>query len=306
MFITNVSPEQFAKVAERLYNAVGEKMFNIVENTRYTRSNFDLLFYNPVFFEALLKFFDVKKRRRELTLQEVIEKNNVELLALCAKYGWLKTPRIRDMMIAYSQEKNKTECTAFLLDYKMKNFDLEAERRRAERKMERELNADPNSVSELRKSWSFKKREDGGLIITNYKGKRTEIIVPEKIGEDIVVEIGDDAFSTSACRLTPEMKEVRRAITKITLPETVRAIGKGAFWACESLASVNIPEGVGVIKRNTFLLCDNLERIVIPRSVKSIDFQEFYGCKNLTLIVERGSYAEDYCKRIHIAFEYKE
>lgn len=302
-FAANSSPEEFAAVAERLYNAVGEKLYNNIGEYRY--GAYRDLFFKPVFFEALLKFFDDKKMRKQMTMQEIIDQNSVELLEMCARYGWLKLPRIRDAMIEYSQKKNRTECTAYLLDFKNKNFDLAEERVRAEKKMERELNANPNSVSELKKLWGFKKREDGGLVITSYKGTRGEIVVPEKIGKDVVVEIGAGAFCPFARRITPEVKEARRAVTKITLPNSVRVIGRGAFWACEALVSVNIPEGIEVIKENTFAECRSLERLVIPRSVKSIERRAFHSCVKLTVIAERGSYAEDYCVKSNIGCEIK-
>lgn len=303
-FAEKASPEEFAKVAERLYNAVGEKLYNNIGEYRY--GAYRDLFFKPVFFEALLKFFDDKKMRKQMTMKEIIDLGNVELLALCARYGWLKIPRIRDEMIAYSTEKNATECTAFLLDFKNKNFDLQAERVKAEKKIERELNAAPDSVSELKKIWNFKKLEDGGLIITSYKGKREEVIVPEKIGNDVVVEIGEGAFCPFARRVTPEMKEARKAITKIMLPSSVRWIGKGAFWACEALVGVNIPVGVEAIKENTFAECKCLERLIIPQSVKLISRRAFHACARLTLILERGSYAEEYCAKNNITFKYKE
>lgn len=302
-FAANSSPEEFAAVSERLYNAVGEKLYNNIGEYRY--GAYRDLFFKPVFFEALLKFFDDKKMRKQMTMQEIIDQNRVDLLEMCARYGWLKLPRIRDAMIEYSQKKNRTECTAFLLDFKNKNFDLAEERAKAEKKMERELNANPNSVSELKKLWGFKKREDGGLVITSYKGTLGEIVVPEKIGKDVVVEIGAGAFCPFSRRVTPEVKEARRAVTKITLPNSVRVIGKGAFWACEALVSVNIPEGVEVIKENTFAECRSLERLVIPRSVKSIERRAFHACAKLTIIAERGSYAEAYCVKNNIGCEIK-
>lgn len=302
-FAENCSPEEFAAVSERLYNAVGEKLYNNIGEYRNSMV-YSKKFYEPLFFETLLKFYNDKAMRKQMTMKEIIDKNSVVLLALCAEYGWLKLPRIRDAIIAYSQEKNATECTAFLLDFKNKNFDLQAERARAEKKIEQSLNANPSSVTELKKIWGFRKGEDGGLIITSYKGTRGEIIVPEKIGKDVVVEIGAGAFCPFSRRITPEAREARKNATKITLPKSVRAIGKGAFWACEWLVSVNIPEGVEVIRENTFAECYCLERLVIPRSVKSIERRAFHACRRLTLIVKRGSYAEEYCEKNKLAFEY--
>lgn len=158
-----------------------------------------------------------------------------------------------------------------------------------------------STLAELKRLWSFKPT-DGGVIITSYKGNQTEVAAPEKIGKDAVVAIGAGAFCPFARRITPEMKDARRAVTKITLPETVRAIEKGAFWACEALTSVNIPAGVEAIKENTFAECESLETLVIPSSVKAIERRAFFACGALTAVVEKGSYAEEYCIKNKIAF----
>ena len=75
---------------------------------------------------------------------------------------------------------------------------LSAAVKKAEQKMMRELNANPNSVTEMKKIWGYEKRKDGTLVITRYKGSNTKIEVPEKIGSSIVTEIGNKAFSVYA------------------------------------------------------------------------------------------------------------
>lgn len=184
-------------------------------------------------------------------------------------------------------------------------------------------------IAALKRIWSFKKQEDGTIIITGYKGGDTEIAVPEKIGGGTVSAIGHGAFCPFAARITPDVKEVRKAVTSIVLPDAVRVIEKGAFWDCEALASVNIPEGVEKIAENTFADCKSLENIVIPKSVKVIERRAFFNCGALTvtempenvkaigdsafgqcggleLTVRRGSETEKYCKAHNIKFKYKD
>ena len=55
--------------------------------------------------------------------------------------------------------------------------------------------------------------EDGILI--SYKGKSKDVIIP-----DGIVRIGDSAFS-------------RKAITSVTMPDSVESIGFGAFSDCK-------------------------------------------------------------------------
>lgn len=271
-FAGSASAEDFAAVAEKLFGLVGEPLFNNIGEYRYS-SNFRDKFYDPVFFEAVLKYFNGKQMRKQMTMQEIIGKNSVELLALCGKYDWLKLPRIRDAMIEYSQKANRTECTAWLLDFKNRTADLKAERERAEKRMQREMNASPTSIAEMKKVWRFKKLEDGGVEITSYKGRQAEVVVPEKIGKDAVTSIGNRAFAGdryAANRTPEEICEFRRNnITKITLPETVNNIGGGAFLSCEALKEVNIPSGVTIINPNTFANTA-IDVIELPETVERL------------------------------------
>lgn len=115
-FAKNASPKDFAAVSERLFGIVGEPLYNTFGEYRY--GVYKDRFFDPVFFETLLKFFSGKQMRKQATMQEIIDKNSIELLEICARYGWLKIPRIRDAMIDYANKQNSAECTAWLLDFK--------------------------------------------------------------------------------------------------------------------------------------------------------------------------------------------
>ncbi len=263
-----------------------------------------LRLFKPEFFRFVLDNFNEKKINKTLLMKGAIYENSVECLAICAERGWLKTPRVRDAMIEIATKENKTECTAFLLDFKNKNFDLAAERERAEKRQERELNAAPDSASELKKIWSCKKREDGGLIITSYKGTRREIIVPEKIGKSDVVEIGESAFAASASRIKIEQRDFRRKeITRVTLPKTITKIGNEAFSSCEALEEINIPDGVTEIGEAAFANCRKLTEISLPDSVRTIT-KAFAGCLALRSVrlseglPEIGDHAFTNCRQL--------
>ena len=238
----------------------------------------------PWVFDYILSHFDNKKINKKKAMELIISMEKPGLLAVCEKHGWLKMPRKRDEMIKFASDNNKTECTAWLLDFKKRTADLKAEQEKAEKKLMRELNADPNSITELKKLWAYEKRSEGGIVLTRYKGKHTKVIVPEKIGKDIVREIGEYAFSPDAKRLTKEQAGLRLNITKIVLPETVEVIGKYAFCECEKLSSVNIPKAVRVLDDNVFFRCFNLISVNIPNGVGSIGENTFYACKKLSEI----------------------
>lgn len=83
---------------------------------------------------------------------------------------------------------------AWMLDYQNRTVDIVAEEEKELKKMFRELNAAPDSVTVLKKKWSYVKLKDGTLEITSYKGDEEEVEIPPKIGRDAVTSIGDDAF----------------------------------------------------------------------------------------------------------------
>lgn len=241
--------------------------------------------FDPPIFKFIVENFNQKKMNKTQFMKNIIERNSVECLEVCVENGWLKMPKKRDEMIQYASDQGKTECTAFLLEFKNRTADVKAEREKAEKKMERELNADPNSVSELKKIWVYEKLEDGsGLVIKRYKGNSTEIEVPEKIGKDTVTVIGDYAFSPGAARLTRVRADFLKTVTKITLPDTVKIIEKGAFYCLDKLESVNIPDGVEKIGEQTFGYCYSLTRLEIPDSVTELGNKTFSGSKNLEYV----------------------
>lgn len=138
------------------------------------------------------------------------------------------------------------------------------------------------TVTELKKLWSFKKQNDGTLIITNYKGDSTKITIPDRIGKSVVTAIGEHALSPTGSRKTKP--DVLRNITKITLPDTIKSIGKNAFRGCENLTEINIPDSVEEIHDSAFFNCKSLKSLTLPDSVKKIESSAFTGCEKLVKI----------------------
>ena len=231
-------------------------------------------------FRFILEHFAKANMNQTKIMKNLIDCEEVSCLAIAEEYGWIKLPRKRDEMIEYASDNGKTESLAWLLDFKNRTADLAAERERAEKKAERELNADPNSIGELRKIWRFEKREDNTVIITGYKGNRSEIVVPRKIGEDIVTAMGDYAFSPDAKGIRAEQRKVRENITKVTLPDSAKYVGEFAFFKCKMLTEINIPEGLSEISKG-MLDITGIREIVIGGNVKKISPVAFYGCRDL-------------------------
>ncbi|MCQ2772661.1 MAG: leucine-rich repeat domain-containing protein [Bacilli bacterium] len=99
-------------------------------------------------------------------------------------------------------------------------------------------------------------------------GNITSIVIPE--GVEII-----DNYAFHCCN----------KLKSVTLPNTLKSIGDGAFWECELLTSIVIPEGVKTIDVYAFSKCNNLEAITLPNTLKGIGEYAFNKCEKLTSIV---------------------
>ena len=93
---------------------------------------------------------------------------------------------------------------------------------------------------------------------------------------DCLIEVSDDIvgdFSIKpGTRVIANFAFVKRSgITSITIPNSVKRIGKGAFYGCSSLTSLNIPNSVTSIGKGAFYKCSSLDSITIPADISMTD-----------------------------------
>ncbi len=278
-----LADKDYINVMQQLFIELSEKPF------RFTEKMFDITqkrFYNIDIFSFFLTHFRQEKMKKFHIIRGLIDENAVDALAVVEGEGWLATPKKRDEMIAYASQNKKTEALAWLLDFKNRTADIAAEQEKADKKLMRELNAVPGSVTALKQVWNFRKQENDTLIITAYKGARTEIVVPEKIGKSVVTAIGKGVFAGDAYKpsTTKEQIERHKKIRKIILPETITYIGKGAFHELSSLEEINIPESVKEIDENGFFGCCHLRGLALSEKIEKIGKGAFYNCRKLEAV----------------------
>lgn len=80
-----------------------------------------------------------------------------------------------------------------------------------------------------------------------------------------------------------------KALTSITLPNTLLEVRSTAFRDCSSLLSVTLPNKVESIGSNIFYDCSSLESLYIPASVKSTGSNLFRGCNKLHIVVDANN-----------------
>ena len=106
-------------------------------------------------------------------------------------------------------------------------------------------------------------------VLYDYYGSSRTAVIPAG-----VTSIGEEAFAFLKGRY----------LTSVTIPGSVKIIGKHAFRSCENLKSIILPEGVTVIGEEAFWGCSSLESVTIPGSVTTIGRDAFRECRSLTSI----------------------
>ena len=130
------------------------------------------------------------------------------------------------------------------------------------------------------------------FVVSGDKNYSGSIVIPSQVeyGGKLftVTKIGGGAFSDVESNY---YNQDNTALTSVSLPNTIREIGSGAFARCPNLVSVNIPEACTYIDSYAFEGCSSLKKINIPKNVIAFgQYSIFSGCTSLTeIIIEDGN-----------------
>ena len=209
----------------------------------------------------------------------------------------LLTEEQYDEMITHATQIKQAELLAMLIEGKSKQFPAESTLDRAMPKMEKQIKReqDTTSASFLKTQWSWKKREDGTLIIWTYKGTDPDVTIPAMIGKNRVTAIRGGLFQSNTLERTNWMLcnlrviRISEGITEIYNDQ----YWKGAISGFAQLTHVFLPKSM---------------QIISPRAFKTtIGYDEHHcevkGIRNVIIHAPAGSYAEQYAKENGIPFE---
>ena len=122
-------------------------------------------------------------------------------------------------------------------------------------------------------------------IIMYYGGDKTYFTIPATHGGKSVTQIAGLTFSD------------HRSLTKITFPNTLKYIGREAFWNCSGLTSLTFPDSLKTIDEKAFLNCTGLKSVTLSDSISDISDNAFDGCsEDLVFYVNKGTYAESFVR----------
>ena len=110
---------------------------------------------------------------------------------------------------------------------------------------------------------------DDNGVLTKYKGYDSDIVIP-----DSVTAIGEGAF------------QYNNYIKSVSFPDTVTSIGDNAFNYCENLTTVKFGSGLTSIGERAFMAC-SIDSLTLPESLRSVGYSAFLRCKFTELVVPR-------------------
>lgn len=113
---------------------------------------------------------------------------------------------------------------------------------------------------------------------------------------DVVKNIGEGAFYGTAYYNNEENWEngllyinnhlikAKNDVTSVTIKAGTNAIACAAFKGCSNLQSITIPDSVKSIGQGVFYYCESLTNITVGSGVEGISYSAFYGCTGLKSI----------------------
>ena len=129
-------------------------------------------------------------------------------------------------------------------------------------------------------NYKIKILNDKECAITKYVGEETKIEIPKKICGFKVKAINARAFFRDAYK--------GHWLESVTIPNSVKSIGKHAFAGQTSLNKITLGKGVESIGESAFEDCNSLTNVIFPDSVKSIGKKAFARCNIKNLIIGAG------------------
>lgn len=155
---------------------------------------------------------------------------------------------------------------------------------------------------------------EGGVRIIGYMGNASQLSLPEKLGNQPVVEIGVSVFANNSnlesVKVGGSVKSIgdhafsnNNNLKSVAVSGSVKTIGDYAFANNDSLKSVTVGGSVEIIGNSAFEACGSLAEVHLNEGLQKIGSRAFYetGLTSLSLpdsIQEMGIGAFEGCRKL--------
>lgn len=141
--------------------------------------------------------------------------------------------------------------------------------------------------------WSvYYELSDGEAHILRCVGDDSPLTIPETIEGCPVTAIGPDCFGGGtgsgeeglfdvAVSSLPPISRENGTLRRLTLPDSVRAIGDRAFARCRELRRMALPQGLTKLGVRVFEQCAQLEHMALPEGITELPEYTFAHCRKL-------------------------
>lgn len=145
-------------------------------------------------------------------------------------------------------------------------------------------------------TWTYRIVGDAAQIFNNDAvavdpAPNGSLVIPATLGGKPVTSIGAHALEGCDALLhasipgsvtnIEEFAFAETPISKVTIPDGVKAIGEKAFFGCDQLKTATLPKNLKVIGLSAFEYCAALTDVTIPDGVTTIGESAFYFCSSL-------------------------
>lgn len=118
--------------------------------------------------------------------------------------------------------------------------------------------------------WDFEENGDGTITLKGISVQPVgAITIPSEIAGMPVTSLGE------------KMLLQQTSVTSVSIPNTVKKIGRGAFSGCKYMKAVSIPTSVVEIGDSAFSGCSALESVTLPEQLQVLGSWTLSGCSSL-------------------------
>lgn len=242
----------------------------------------------------------IKKKNIKDKLLFLSENENETIIILLNILPKLKIEYI-DELLEYHQKQDNTIIVARLLDYKKSKYTTKQINSNKDRADLLEAGLVLPTKQELRKIWRLSTADDGGIVITGYKGETGTEVIPKTTSNKTAITHISSKFNSSnfngieVLQIDADLKSIfpnsfkqTDTLKEIILPDSLTIIPNSCFSMCYVLKIIKLPDSLIEISELAFNECYELEEIEIPKSVKYIGAKAFYKCTKLRKVIFLG------------------